>query len=743
MQQQPARPDVPRLCRPCPVYFRQAWVAHHGLPLQPWCNAGEAPALLRAGDSPPLQQPVVYFARTGGRQALNGALQYGPFRRDTYRRCVGEPGQCVLYGQEQEALRRQLEAVGLTFVAVSWDRTSFFTRLFAAECANYLLGRHRAFPIFCSEGRGGFPWLGGRWGKGLEEVQRAVRRELRLLLRALMEEPLRQLGDAARGAGVPLLPWPLDLLAEERGLPRVPADALRVEEVQHNAVRIHRARTRSSAEEASPEELAGTLRDGGPGGALLRFPAETHMRGSCTRPLQDGGFVAPRDLRRWAHLPLVARRQWPQLESEEDPRCAPQLAAPAPAQPPHGDHLVVRPPWATWVRSLSESLGRTVRHWDALWECRALGAPPEGHCFFEGHRQLAERAGFLRSAEALRLMREAYPASAPRIRGDNREEMPAGQPLVLSTVEDLGAAFVFTPQQVRRFLERFPEFVEVRAEHDVSRRLPALRGASLCLSEAMLQRRRARGEPSPGAVHLHGCSVPDTVAASFVAESAGQGALLRGAHAQDRLAEMAAARARTRAELAAPRWDAGTPLVPGLSGARGEALGDVLFVAAHAREFEALPACAAEACLALFPADVRRPCYELQVASVRLMEREVHRLRAQRRPLLLVAVPGAATKLFAGLPELLRHAPSDAQPLPGEALEALPAAHPRLPAPYGLATWAQLHRFPCPHAAPRRHPGVQEAWAALRARFLERPAPRPKRRRAAATPPRPKRRRAQ
>lgn len=134
---------------------------------------------------------------------------------------------------------------------------------------------------------------------------------------------------------------------------------------------------------------------------------------------------------------------------------------------------------------------------------------------------------------------------------------------------------------------------------------------------------------------------------------------------------------RTVKELSDPRWPQGTSLTPGLHGARAPAKpapvpeAELIFVAARARDFDALrfPSALLEAhvCLALYPLSLGRdpPCYELQIASVRLAQRQLH-AQYTDRPVLLVAVGADADAIFESLPGLWHSAPDDAVALRAE-----------------------------------------------------------------------------
>jgi hypothetical protein len=155
--------------------------------------------------------------------------------------------------------------------------------------------------------------------------------------------------------------------------------------------------------------------------------------------------------------------------------------------------------------------------------------------------------------------------------------------------------------------------------------------------------------------------------------------------ANDLRREQQEALERTIADLSDARWPSDVHVDPAVHGMRitagVEEASDgviVLFVAARARDFESTrwPAQLFEAhgCVALYPLSLGRdpPCYELQVAALRLLQRQVH-ARYLHRPVALLAVGPEADAIFPALPNLWLSAPDDAVPLrrDGE-LETLP-----------------------------------------------------------------------
>lgn len=790
------------LCRPCDYFYRHVWVAETmRLSKTPWCDAGHFPERLRL-DHVPLSQPVVICPRTSGRRVQGGALPCGPFRREEYFRYVGDLGQCVLFGQDQQTLLRTLEERGLVFLAVNQDQFRTVKQVLAQACVLYLLGRWRYFPIFLGEGRTAFPWTGPRWTEGLRYLQQLVRQRLRAeLAQPSVAAPLEALRaawleDGREAASLTLVAANLADLRAARSvshpqapaLPEVPPLALEIEELQMRVARMHREKMGREtgcappSARVSPEELAGVLADRPPrrGDApLLVFPTSEHMSGKCSTPLDEGGFLAPKDLRRWASLEALRTNQWPELGGE-DPRLPPKASAPAKRQPlGHGEHIVVHPDWAHYMRGLSERLGRGPRDGGAPWGCRAVGARPPTDCPLRAvHDALQARSGgadLAGSREVVDILSRVFPETKGRWRGARRAERaePAepAEPAEFEAAEFEAAApsepapgalrpshyVLHAKEDVRAWLEEYPRHFEVRTLHDLRERR-CFRGAAVCISQKQLRReqqRLAEGRPSPltagfgleRAQFLHGCRPPPNTATCSAEHAAtfngAQRALERGPTGSRDvlLAERDEFVQRTTQELAAARWPEGAGGAPGLHGARAAAAQDqegeavLVFVAGRAADFATEEQGAVRftehLCLALYPPEVHRPCYELTIASVRLMQRQLLR-RFAMDTLLLVGVGQEAHDLFPDLERIIEAAPADALALPGGDDELPPASTPpgalwKLPPLSGVATLRQLQDEEGARELCAQCPVLRQHWARLRQRLAG-----PPRRKAAA-----------
>ena len=773
------------ICRPCDHFYRHVWVAETmRLPKTPWCDAGLLPERLRL-DHVPLSQPAVICPRTSGRRVQGGSLQFGSFRREEYFRYVGDLGECVLFGQDQQTLLRTLEERGLVFFAVNQDQFRTVKQVLAQACVLYLLGRWRYFPLFLGEGRTAFPWTGPRWTEGLLYLQQLVRQRLRAeLVQPCVAAPLEALRaawheDGREPASLTLMAAGLADLRVARSashpevpaLPEVPPLALEIEELQMRVVRMHRERRAREtgcaplSARVSPEELAGTLADRAPrrGEApLLVFPTSEHMSGKCSTPLDEGGFLAPKDLRRWASLEAVRTNQWPELGGE-DPRLPPKVSAPAKRQPlRHGEHIVVHPDWAHYMRGLSERLGRGPRDGGAPWGCRAVGPRPPADCpLCTVHDALLARRGgrgeadadLAGSREVVDILSRIFPEAKGRWRGARRAEPAEPESAAHAAAPSEREAVrpsryvLHAKEDVRAWLEEYPQHFEVRMLHDLRERR-CFRGAAVCISQKQLRReqqRLAEGRPSPltagfgleRAQFLHGCRPPPNTATCSAEHAAtfngGQRALERGPTGSRDvlLAEREDFVRRTTQELAAPRWPEGTGGAPGVHGARAAAMPEgeavVVFVAGRAADFAAEEQGAVRfadhLCLALYPPEVRRPCYELTIASVRLMQRQLLR-RFAMDTLLLVGVGQEAHELFPDLERIIDAAPADALALP-EGDDELPPASTgalwKLPPLSGVATLRQLQDEEGARELCAQCPVLRQHWARLRQRLAGAP----------------------
>ena len=746
------------LCRPCSHYYRRLWVTEYQqLDMTPWCDAGHFPDQLQL-HSAVLKQPAVFCSRSSGRRVQGGSLQFGPYTRRDHMRYVGEIGECVLYGNRQQSILRTLQQRGLVFIAINMDRTSMLKQFLAQASVLYLIGHWAHFPLFVGDGVGSFPWLGSRWTRGLLYLQQLVRQRLRALLHAPeIQETLSRirrarhalLGDGATSARA-LHRDLAALRAVDATVPDVPELALKIEEVQLNAILIHRAGRREPVDDytATAQELEATLADQARNDhPLLIFPTEEHMRGKCSAPLSEGGFLAPKDLGKWATTETVTRNAWPELGGllEGNPRVQTSHAKPKSAPVLHGEHIVVLPDWAHYSRSLSERIGRGPRDDDAAWDCRAnlCDPPPPEHAvhgIFQALARLrrAQPERYTSSREVVSLIAKIFPASRSRWRGLCREEPAEGAPLLPPEKAWLSPEFALhCKKDIRCWLEQQDggKYIEVRKLVDV-RTSREIKSATLCVRHAQFLKeerllaakgssRLTPGFSLEGVLYLHGCQAPagtETRSAQHIRlYSGGQRALVRecGALREELEKEWAEAQARTQDELSSPRWPQATPCMPELHGARAGARRGAVFVAGRAVDFivEPLEAFTHCPCLALYPEGLRKPCYELQVASVRLLQRQLAR-SYRDEPLLLVAVGREAHRIFSSLELLLAHAPQDAVPLrlPGGELEELPDdfVQWQLPVHTGIATLTQLRNEENAQLLVKADPTLREEWAQLR-----------------------------
>ena len=748
------------LCRPCIHYYRRLWVMEYQqLHMTPWCDAGHLPDQLQL-HSAKLNQPAIFCSRSSGRRVQGGSLHYGPYTRSDHMRYVGEIGECVLFGHRQQTILRTLQQRGLVFIAINLDRKSMLKQFLAQACVLYLIGHWTYFPLFAGEGASSFPWLGSRWTRGLLYLQQLVRQRLRALLHAPeIQDTLTRIRTARNmhlgqvsGLDTPsaLLKEVLTLRDFDATLPDVPEIALKIEEVQLNAILIHRARHKKEVTDytASVQELEDTLADQPRGDhALLIFPTEEHMRGTCSLAWSRGGFLAPKDLSKWAGREAVTNTKWPDLGGllEGTPRIQTSRAEPESVPIRHGEHIVVIPDWAHYSRSLSERVGRGPRDDDAPWDCRAnLCAPPPPehpvYGIFESLMRLrrARPEKYTSSRDLVSLIAKIFPDSRSRWRGVSREEPEEGDVLLPPEKAWLSSEFVLhCKKDIRAWLKKEDggKYIEVRQLVDLCKHRP-IKSATVCIRQAKFLKeerllatkgssRLTPGFSLDGVLYLHGCQVPvgtETHSAQYVRTfSGGQRALTRECSAlrEELDAEWREAQERTQQELSTPRWPMGTNCMPELFGARAGQRRGVVFVAARAVDFvvEALEIFTQCPCVALYPEGLRKPCYELQVASVRLLQRQLARLYRDEA-LLLVAVGREAHCIFYDLELLLARAPQDALPLslPDGKTEELPddLVHWQLPVYTGIATLTQLRNEENAELLLKADPALQEQWAQLR-----------------------------
>ena len=670
------------LARPCALLSRRLWVCDRGLAMTPWDDAGCLPEIFQRCD---VRCPVVICPRASGRQLLGGFLPFGQYAPSEHARYVGDMGECILSGAEQQTLARAFRARGLSFLAVSMDRAAVLKQFLARGSVLYLLGRWAHFPLFLGEGRSSFPWLGQRWRAGILALQQLVRQHLRAELEAL-EPQLAPLREAWQQASRPPALWrqmaepeALDCLRRRTGQPGlcVPELALRVECVQEAALRLAGAAV-------TPENLASALADASKTAGLLLFPTREHILGVCSSPLAQGGRLLPKRLAAWLEDPKIEHslrsNTWPPLGGA-DPRPLPAQECAAEARPLQlGRHIVVMPDWAYYVRGFSERAGRGPRDAHVPWQCWALkGAPAQqhpAHSFWQSLRA-AQREVPCGSRELVTIFGRDCPQLRARTRGGHRAEAEEGDPCWRP--RDGASLEVAGKEALRKFLEAHPQYFSVSECADL-RGVRGFRGASECIRAGELRRaatRCHRWSNLAGATWLHGTCPPfPSVACSAETAVAAEHQQLQLECAALELElerERQEARARTVTELAWERWPPGTEALPGLHGSRRpqEAQGPqeacVVLLAGRAAAFDRFAPALARAyvCVALHAASVNGPCYELTVASLRLLERQLRRLSGERA-ILLVGVGPFAEKFFADLVRLLEVSPDDAVPLPGE-----------------------------------------------------------------------------
>lgn len=784
---------VPQPCRPWTLVNRRLWVMERGLPMTPWDDAGRLPDIFWLSA---VRQPVVICPRTAGRRTLGGSLPFGPYTPEEHARYVGDMGECILFGADQQNLLRAFKSRGLSFLAVSLDRVSVLKQFMARASVLYLLGRWRHFPLFLGEGKSSFPWLGARWHDGILYLQQLVRQQLREELLSLEPqlEPLRRAWasienqkqarwrDLARPEG-------LARLRQATGDPNVcvPALALQVEALQEQALGLAPpkvieealADTDSDASDAEAGRrsrprclkiLDRTLADRpdrrkGAKHVVLTFPTERHIREVCSAPLSRGGRLMPKSLSQWLEddhiLAALETSSWPQLGHgdlrQEEP--APASHARQPLE--LGQHIVVMPDWATYVRGLSERAGRGPRDGHAPWRCWALGppeaaAPEEAHVAKRYWEALREAQSGLAAAlghrEVVGIYGRIFPEQRVRTRGGDREEAAEGDPTYHP--EGVPGAPGVDKEMVRNFLERYPQFFQVSTCVDL-RQGRGFRGATLCLTKAELVREKKRlgpGRNLDGARYLHGTHLPRGVSgtsAQSIVQAEHNALIEECAALESELErEREEAEGRTAAELALPRWPStaqGVHSLHGLHGLHGSRAPEafvrhagtdtaaVVLVAGRAEDFEESAQCPpgfarAHICVALYPPSEALPpgglpCYELQVASLRLLERQLFRLFEDRR-ILLLAVGAEAQQLFEGLHMILCPGigASDLVPLPGERIPKSLRERERLTLAQSAVGWCSLGQLLDEEGARKlcsrpEHEELRLDWLALRAQL--------------------------
>ena len=262
------------------------------------------------------------------------------------------------------------------------------------------------------------------------------------------------------------------------------------------------------------------------------------------------------------------------------------------------------------------------------------------------------------SRDLVSLIAKIFPDSRSRWRGVSREEPEEGDVLLPPEKAWLSSEFVLhCKKDIRAWLKKEDggKYIEVRQLVDLCKHRP-IKSATVCIRQAKFLKeerllatkgssRLTPGFSLDGVLYLHGCQVPvgtETHSAQYVRTfSGGQRALTRECSAlrEELDAEWREAQERTQQELSTPRWPMGTNCMPELFGARAGQRRGVVFVAARAVDFvvEALEIFTQCPCVALYPEGLRKPCYELQVASVRLLQRQLARLYRDEA-LLLVPV---------------------------------------------------------------------------------------------------------
>lgn len=709
-----------RLCRPPERFNRRNWILHYELPFTPWCDTGIMPVNMRLS-APRLDHPAVLSARSAGRKVQAGSLLFGPYNRKDYHRHIGDIGECILFGQRQQMLLRTLQQrSGLLFIAVNQDRQSMLREFLTQACVLYLLGRWLYFPIFHGEGKCRFPWLGPHWHKGVGLVQKLVRRRLRDVLdEAECSKPVSTLRSLHPKREAATLFELRDFSCEIENAPQIPELALRVEEVQRNAYHIHhhQIQTRTgSAIFVAPtrEDLDGTLADcrSSTEQALLVFPTLDLIRSRCSQALGHGGFLAPRDLGKWMELSVVTCEAWPEVGDLLEHGNARVAPPPQPVKRPRnnffGDHIVVLPNWAHYMRGLTERVGKSPRDSPIAWECSVDNEPlpPLKHPLYSVFLHIRLQGGYFSERKVMTLIGRSL-ESRGRCRG-RREEAERSGSHPDASVHIPSDVVLHSSQSVRKWLESplNAPYVKVRSAHDL-RQHREIRGASICVREARLARARrlvAAGKQSrevysqiiaSGALYLHGCRAPGrggTFSSQYVNEFGGGQRSLDGEYreaAAELREERAHAAQRTREELARPRWPSSAPLLEQLHGASWSAspktLADadasgyqVVLVAGRASDFEADVVRSVCGCipnaplLALFPPVPKKPCYELQVASIHLMQRQLGVLYRNCK-LLILGVGSEAQAIFADMQTIINNPESDAVALSTEdEVEILP-----------------------------------------------------------------------
>jgi hypothetical protein len=358
-----------RAIRPCSVFYRRPWVFYHQLPMTLYCDAGTLPLVLTQNHAP-LRVPVVLVPRSSGSSAGAG-LRAGPYTREEHSRQVGDPGECIFFGQQQRQNARTLRDRGLMFVATSMDRFGVFKQHFVQLCFLYLVGHCQHFPMILGTGLSSIPWLNGNL-KSLRSLQRLVRQRL-LADWTSRSAPLLQVEAAWTSEGnepvtlrqlVRELP---ELRMRHADLPDIPPQLLTIENLQWRVLDRHRAKCGLPLRQEHPvAELRDTLspRALTADGPLLVFPSASLLRGPLSTPFEQGGFLASKQLDQWMDHERVLNNMWPELAEDLDPRGRRDAVQPfsrisIPLQ--HGERLTVFPSWAYYVRGATERVGRGPR----------------------------------------------------------------------------------------------------------------------------------------------------------------------------------------------------------------------------------------------------------------------------------------------------------------------------------------------------------------------------------------------
>jgi hypothetical protein len=730
-QEQRKRRGLLLPCRPWKTLSRRRWVFDSDLPMTFWDDAGRLPEIFWHY----VCDPVVICPRTSGRRMLGGSLPFCSYTPEEHVRYIGDMGECILFGAEQQILLRAFKEQGLVFLAVNSDRVSVLKQFLAKASVLYLLGRWKHFPLFQGEGRSSFPWLGGtRWHEGIVYLQQLVRQQLReeLLQCEPALTPLREAWKTVREQDEPKMvlwrvmnePHNLAKLRQAAGDPElcVPKVVLQVEALQERTLDAAPradydaalADTDSDVSDAETEAYSRRLKlvdrtlDERPNRLkksphiLLTFPTARHMLEKCSTPLCHGGRLMPKSLVRWLEDDAIYRAletgSWPTL-GHDDLRAEGSTPLPLVRQPLLlGKHIVVMPPWATYVRGLSERAGRGPRDAHAPWEASALEAqPPAGHVAQKYWLALREAqrntTSTIRHRELVRIYSFCFHQQRMRRCGGDREEAAEGHSAYDRATDTLLASAV-DKEKVRQFLEEYPSYFRVRTCTDLNQ-ARKFRGATQGLREHEFAREKLRLPPGrnlDGARYLHGVRLPYGVAgvsARKAVDDEHEMLSQECASLEPELKqEKEEAENRTVAELVMPRWSATVHSFPGLHGSRAplEAQREdpefavVILIAARATDFEkATPSwlptfCQAHPCVALYPAKeaLPTPCYQVQVGSLRLLQRQISHLFEDRR-LLLLAVGSEAKRMFADFHLLIRPGlgATDAVALPGEQLPPL------------------------------------------------------------------------